>query len=88
MTFTDSIPKVYLDVHLNDKSINTGISQIEINDLLTNSTRSGMVILLATSRKSQKKCSLFGVKNDFVSELVFTPLGLTCLYLKESMFFF
>ena len=32
----------YLDVHLNDKSMDTMIINIEINDLLTNSIRSGM----------------------------------------------
>ena len=44
----------YLDVHLKDKSIDTVIIYIGINDLLTNSGRSGIDILFTTSRKSQK----------------------------------
>ena len=44
----------YLDVHLKDKSIDTVIIYIGINDLFTNSGRSGIDILFTTSRKSQK----------------------------------
>ena len=44
----------YLDVHLRDQSIDTVIIHIGINDLLTNSSRSVMIILSATSRKLQK----------------------------------
>ena len=44
----------YLDVHLKDKSIDTVIIYIGIDDSLTNSGRSGIDTLSTTSRKSQK----------------------------------
>ena len=72
----------YLDVHLKDKSIDTVISHIGINDLLTSSSRSGIDNLISNIWKITKKCLMFGIKNVFI-----TPLGLMCLYLKESMLF-
>ena len=71
----------YLDVHLKDKSTDTVMIHIGINDLLTNSSRSGMDNLISNIEKITEKitCLIFVVKS-------FTPLGLTCFYLKESMF--
>ena len=75
----------YLDVHLNDKLIDVGIIEVIINVLLTNSSRSrsGMNNLTSNIKKNTEKCLMFGVKNVFGW---FAPLGLMCLYLKESMF--
>ena len=69
----------YLDVHLKDKSIDTVIIHIGINDLLTNSSRSGMDNLIYHIKKITEKCLMLGVKSVFISGLMF-------LYLKESMF--
>ena len=63
-----------LDVHLNDKSIDFGIIEVIINDLLTNSSRSrsGMNNLTSNIKKIAETCLMFGVKNVFVSRLVCT----------------
>ena len=63
-----------LDVHLNDKSIDFGIIEVIINDLLTNSSRfrSGMNNLTSNIKKIAETCLMFGVKNVFVSGLVCT----------------
>ena len=60
-----------LDVHLKDKSIDTVIIHIGINDLLTNS-RSGMDNLIYNIKRITEKCSMFGVKSVFISGLVYT----------------
>ena len=52
----------YLDVHLKDKSIDTAIIHIRINDLLTNSSRSGMHNLIYNIKKITVKILSFGVK--------------------------
>ena len=64
----------YLDVHLNDKSIDAGIIEVIINDLLTKNSRSrsGMNNLTSNIKKITEKCLMFGVKNVFVSGLVCT----------------
>ena len=62
----------YLDVHLKDKSIDTVIIHIGINDLLTNSSRSGMDNLMYNIKKITEKCLMFGVKSVFISGLVYT----------------
>ena len=62
----------HLDVHLKDKSIDTVIIHIGINDLLTNSSRSGMDNLINNIKKITKKCLMFGVKSVFISRLVYT----------------
>ena len=62
----------YLDVHLKDKSTDTVIIHIGINDLLTNSSRSGMDNLIYNMKKVTKKCLMFDVKSVFISGLVYT----------------
>ena len=52
----------YLDVHLKDTSIDTVIIHIRINDLLTNSSRSGMHNLIYNIKKITVKILSFGVK--------------------------
>ena len=61
----------YLDVHLNDRSIDTVIIHIVINALLINST-SGMNDRISNIKKITEKCLMFGVKNVFVLRLVYT----------------
>ena len=62
----------YLDVHLKDKSIDTVIAHIGVNDLLTNSSRSGMDNLIYNIKKITEKCLMFDVKSVFISGLVYT----------------
>ena len=62
----------YMDVHLRDQSIDTVIIHIGINNLLTNSSRSSMDNLIYTIKKITEKCLMFGVKNVFISRLVYT----------------
>ena len=52
----------YLDVHLKDKSIDTVIIHIGINDLLTNSSRSVMDNLILNIKKITEKRLIFGVE--------------------------
>ena len=53
----------YLDVHLNDKSIDVGIIEVIINDLLTKNSRSrsGMNNLTSNIKKITEKCWLVGL---------------------------
>ena len=60
----------YLDVHLKDKSIDTVIIHIGINDLLTTSSRSGMDNLINNIKKITEKYLMFSVKSVFISGLV------------------
>ena len=62
----------YLDVHLKDKFIDTVITHIGINDLLTNSSTSDMDNLIYNIKKISEKCLMFGVKSVFISEFVST----------------
>ena len=62
----------YLDVYLNDKFIDAVFIHIGINNLLTNSSRSGINSIISNIRKSAEKCLVFGLKNIFVSGLVYT----------------
>ena len=48
------------------------IIHIGINELLTNSGRSGMDNLISNINKITEKCLVFGMKNVFVSGLVYT----------------
>ena len=61
----------YLDVHLRDQSIDIVITDIGINDLLTNSNRSSMDNLNYNIKKITEKCLMSGVKNVFISGLVY-----------------
>ena len=62
----------YLDIRLKDKSIDTVIIHIGINDLLTNGSRSGMDNLIYNIKKITEKCLMFGIKSVFISGLVYT----------------
>ena len=75
----------HLNVHLKDKSIDTMIVHIGINDLLTNSSRSGMDNLIYNIKKITEEFLMFGVKSVFISGMVYIT-RVDVLYLKESMF--
>ena len=75
----------HLNVHLKDKSIDTVIVHLGINDLLTNSNRSRMDNLIYNIKKITEEFLMFGVKSIFISGLVYTT-RVDVLYLKEAMF--
>ena len=56
----------YLDVQLNKNPINSVIIHIGINDLLANSSRSGMDNLISIIKKITEKRLMFGVKMLFL----------------------
>ena len=63
----------YLDVHLKDKSIDIVIIHIGINYyLLTCVCRSGMDNLISNIKKITEKCLMLGIKNVFISGLIYT----------------
>ena len=62
----------YLDVYLKNKSIDTVIIHTRINDLLTNSCRSGMDNLIYNIKNITEKCLVFGAMSVFISGLVYT----------------
>ena len=62
----------YLDVHLEDRQINTVVIHIGINDILRDSSQSSIDGLLQNIKNMALKCTKFGVKNNFISGLVYT----------------
>ena len=76
----------YLAVCLKEKPIDTVIIHIGINDLLTNRSRSGMDNLSNNIKKITEKCLTFGVRNAFVSELVY--ITRVDVFLLERIHFF
>ena len=62
----------YLDVHLEDRQINTVVIHVGINDILRDSSQSSIDGLLQNIKNMSLKCTKFGVKNIFISGLVYT----------------
>ena len=62
----------YLDVHLEDRQINTVVIHVGINDSLRDSSQSSIDGLLQNIKNLSLKCKKFGVKNMFISGLVYT----------------
>ena len=62
----------YLDVHLEDRQINTVVIHVEIIDILRNSSQSSIDGLLQNIKNMSLKCKKLGVKNIFISGLVYT----------------
>ena len=57
----------YLDVHLEDRQINTVVIHIGINDILRDSSQSSIDVLLQNIKNMSLKCKKFGVKNIFTA---------------------
>ena len=62
----------YLDVHLEDRSTDTVILHIGVNDLLNDSSPESVNRLLDNLTKMIEKCKMYEVKNIFVSSIVYT----------------
>ena len=62
----------YLDVHLEDKNINTVILHIGVNDLLNDDSPECVNMLMENLTKMIKKFRMYGVKNILVSSIVYT----------------
>ena len=62
----------YLDVHLEGRQINTVVIHVGINDILRDSSQSSIDRLLQNIKNMSLKCTKFGVKNIFISGLVYT----------------
>ena len=56
---------------------------------MTNSSRSGMDILISNTKKITEKCLMFCVKSVFISGLLYTTrTEMTCVFLKEFVYSF
>ena len=62
----------YLDVHLEDRQINTVVIHVGINNILGDSSQSSIDGLLQNIKNMSLECKKFGEKNIFISGLVYT----------------
>ena len=62
----------YIDLHLEDKSIDTVILHAGVNDLLNDNSQSNVNNLMSNIYKIKEKCKRVGVRNSFVFGLVYT----------------
>ena len=61
-----------LDVHFEDRQINTVVIYVGINDILRDSSQSSIDGLLQNMKNMSLECTKLGVKNIFISGLVYT----------------
>ena len=69
----------YLDVHLEDRQINTVVIHVGVNDILRDSSQSSIDGLLQNIKNMSLKCTKFGVKNIFILGLVSTRINIDIL---------
>ena len=62
----------YIDVHLEDRHINAIVIRVGIKDILRDRSQSSIDVLLQNIKNMSLKCKKFGVKNIFISELIYT----------------
>ena len=62
----------YIDIHLEDKSIDTVLLHVGVNDLLNDNSKSSVDNLMSNIHEIVEKCKQVGVRNIFVSGLVYT----------------
>ena len=75
LNFPGSLSKqvpYYIDIHLEDKSIDTVILHVGVNDVLNNNSQSNVDNLMSHIHKIIEKCKRVEVRNIFVSGLVYT----------------
>ena len=76
----------YLDVHLTNSSPDAVILHVGVNDLLEDNSKSKIENLEKNLRSMVDKCHTYGVKNVFISGLVYTArIGLTVLERAHEM---
>ena len=70
----------YLDVHLTNSSADAVIQHVAVNDLLKDNSKSKIGNLAKNLKSVVKKSHTYGVKNVFISGLVYaTRIGLPVL---------
>ena len=62
----------YIDIHLKDKSVDTAILHVAVNDLLNDNSQSNVYNLMSNIHKIIEKCKRVAVRNIFVSDFVYT----------------
>ena len=62
----------YIDIHLENKSIDTVLLHVGVNDLLNDNSKSNVDNLMSNIHKIVEKCKRVGVRNIFVSSLAYT----------------
>ena len=62
----------YIDIHLEDKSIDTVLLHVGVNNLLNDNIKSNVDNLMSNIHKIVEKCERVGVKNIFVFGLLYT----------------
>ena len=62
----------YLDVHLTNSSADVVILHVRVNDLLEDNSQSKIENLGKNLRFMVEKCHTYGIKNVFISGLVYT----------------
>ena len=76
----------YLDVHLTNSSPDAVILHVRVNDLLEDNSKSKIENLEKNLRSMVDKCHNYGVKNVFISGLVYTTrIGLPVLERTHEM---
>ena len=76
----------YLDVHLTNSSPDAVILHVRVNDLLEDNSKSKIENLEKNLRSVVDKCLSYGVKNAFISGLVYTTrIGLPVLERTHEM---
>ena len=76
----------YLDVHLTNSSPDAVILHVGVNDLLEDNSKSKIENLEKNLRSMVDKCHNYGVKNVFISGLVYTTrIGLPVLERTHEM---
>ena len=76
----------YLDVHLTNSSADAVILHVAVNDLLEDNSQSKIENLGKNFRSMVEKCHTYGIKNVFISGLVYTiRIGLPVLERTHEM---
>ena len=76
----------YLDVHLTNSSADAVILHVGANDLLEDNSQSKIENLGKNLRSKVEKCHAYGIKNVFISGLVYTTrIGLPVLERTHEM---
>ena len=76
----------YLDVHLTSSSVDAVILHVGVNDLLEDNSQSKIENLGKNLKSMVEKCHTYGIKNAFISGLVYTTrIGLPVLERTNEM---
>ena len=57
----------YIDIHLEDKPVDTVLLHVGVNDLLNDNSQSNVDNLMSNIHKIVEKCKRVGVRNIFLS---------------------